>query len=322
MAVNLRLLLLFCLFGWLAACEQSKQPIKIGILNTSLFTEDSVSGFRDGMTELGYIEGETIIYLYAGVIEEPEALAQEAQRLVAQEVDLIFAASTPATQAGKAATADTDIPIVFDAIIDPVSAGFVENRQRPGGQITGVSVGELGSQVLQKNIEWLINIAPQTQKIYAVYDADQPPVFVEPALVSLAEAEHLLSVDIEIVAVADTQDVQTLIDNLDQADGLFAFNAPSAFDMLVAASLDKHIPLGVQSQIGVQQGALFTYLPDFTESGKQAARLADEILQGQNPAEIPVEFPQLYLFINLNTAETIGLDISEDVLESAYRLFR
>lgn len=316
------LLLLLLVPGWLVACREKQEPVKIGILNSLLFTEDTITGFKEGMTGLGYGEGDTVTYLYSGVIEEPEALAQEAQRLVEEGVDLIYTASTPATQAAKAATADSDIPIVFDAIIDPVSAGIVESRQQPGGQITGVSVGELGSQVLQKNIEWLLRIAPRTQNIYAVYDANLPPAFVEPALVSLAEAEDLMGVPIEIVAVADASDVQALVDKLGEGDALFVFNAPAAFDALLAASLAKRIPLGVQSQFGVEQGALFTYLTDFRESGKQAARLADEILHGQNPAELPVEFPQLYLFINLKTAVAIGLDIPEEVLESAYRIFR
>ena len=161
----------------------------IGVLNPSLNQEDTVKGFKEGMTELGYVEGQNVTYIYDGPVSA-DKLDAVAQDLVKAKVDLILAITTSATKAAQKATAGTDIAVVFIPVTDPVGAGVVASLTKPGGNTTGVTT----STQEGKRLEWLLQVAPTIKQIYIVYNPkDQSPVL---ALKTVSETAAKLGVEL------------------------------------------------------------------------------------------------------------------------------
>ena len=152
----------------LVACGENQKTYTIGVVNPTSGLDDTVEGFKKGMAELGYIEGKNLTYIYEGAVNSIETLDPVAQRLVEANVDLILSITTPATQAAQRATADTDIPVVFVPVTDPVGAGLVESLRQPGGNMTGITFG------LQegRRLEWLLQIVPTIKQIYIPHNPD------------------------------------------------------------------------------------------------------------------------------------------------------
>ncbi|MBN1584041.1 MAG: sugar ABC transporter substrate-binding protein, partial [Anaerolineae bacterium] len=121
----------------LAACGSRPKTYTIGVINIVPALDATLEGFKEGMIELGYIEGENITYIYEGATVEMDKIDAVAQSLVAAEVDLILSLTTPASRAAQRATTGTDIPVVFVPVTDPVGAGLVASLRQPGGNMTG-----------------------------------------------------------------------------------------------------------------------------------------------------------------------------------------
>ncbi len=147
------------------------QNYTIGVINTVPDLDATLEGFKEGMTELGYVEGENVTYLYEGATVDMDELDSVAQGLAAANVDLILSITTPATQAAQRATADNNIPVVFVPVTDPVGAGLVDSLKSPGGNITGVTFGIQEG----RRLEWLIQVAP------AIEQVSVDPIFVTPS---------------------------------------------------------------------------------------------------------------------------------------------
>jgi putative tryptophan/tyrosine transport system substrate-binding protein len=135
----------------------------IGVLNASSNLEDTVIGFKEGMAELGYIEGKNVTYIYDGPTRA-DKLDAVAQDLVKARVNLILSITTPATKAAQKATTGTDIAVVFIPVTDPVGAGVVASSTTPGGNTTGVTYTTQEG----KRLEWLLQVAPTITHIYIV----------------------------------------------------------------------------------------------------------------------------------------------------------
>jgi putative ABC transport system substrate-binding protein len=126
----------------LAACSNEKtKTYTVGVINVLPTLDQNLEGFKEGMAELGYIEGKNIRYVYDGPTTDINKLSAAAQTLLAAKVDLILSITTPATRAAKQATAGMGLPVVFVAVTDPVGAGIVESMQHSGGNVTGVAFG-------------------------------------------------------------------------------------------------------------------------------------------------------------------------------------
>jgi putative ABC transport system substrate-binding protein len=299
----------------LAACGGGQTTYTIGVVNLSFNLEDTVEAFKEGMTELGYIEGENTTYIYEGPagIDKLDAVAQG---LVAADVDLILSLTTPATQAAQRATTGTDIPVVFIPVTDPVGAGIVDSLTKPGGNITGVTYGIQEG----RRLEWLLQVAPTIEQIYIAYNPDdQSPVL---ALETVREAAMKLGVELITHEARTSEEATAAFENIPkEADAIFflpdsVVNArgPDWFEK----AIDLKLPTSGPNTATVEDGALTTYGVDLTVSAKQqAARLADQIFKEIKPADLPVETAEFYLAINLKTAEAIGLDISDEILLQA-----
>jgi putative ABC transport system substrate-binding protein len=187
----------------------------IGVVNPSSNQEGTVKGFKEGMTELGYVEGKNVTYIYAGAVSA-DKLDAVAQDLVKAKVNLILAITTPATQAAQKATAGTDIAVVFIPVTDPVGAGVVASLTKPGGNTTGVTYTTQEG----KRLEWLRQVAPTIKHVYIVYNPkDQSPVL---ALKTVSETAAKLGVELITREVSTTVEVEAAFQNIPkEADAIF-----------------------------------------------------------------------------------------------------
>jgi putative tryptophan/tyrosine transport system substrate-binding protein len=313
------LVLISLLFTGCGSTQKDKM-YTIGVINPSPNQEDTIKGFKEGMAELGYVEGKNVTYVYAGSVGA-EKLDAVAQSLVNAKVNLILSITTSATQAAQKATAGGDIPVVFIPVTDPVRAGVVESLIKPGGNITGVTY----SAQEGKRLEWLLQVAPTIKHIYIVYNPkDQSPV---QALKTVSETAVQLGVELITREASTTEAADEAFKNIPrEADAIF-FLPDSVVNAHVMNALKLAIELGLPTSgpnaKTVNAGALTAYGVDLAVAArKQAARLASQILQGAKPAELPVETAEFFSAINLKTAQAIDLDIPDATLRQANIIVR
>ena len=318
------LILIFLLLTGLllTACGGTAQAktYTIGIVNLSANLEMVVDAFKEGMAELGYVEGENVSYIYEGPVDV-DKLDAVAQGLVEADVDLILAITTPATQAAQRATAGADIPVVFIPVTDPVGAGIVDSLTQPGGNTTGITYSNQEGQ----RLGWLLQVVPTIEQVYIVYNPqDQSPVL---ALESVNEVAGKLGVEIITREASTPEEIAAAFDNTPQeADAIFFLP-----DSLINArqtdwfkmAIELKLPTSGPNVATVQEGTLTAYGIDLAVAARQeGARLADQILRGIKPADLPVEMAEFFSAINLETAEAIGLDIPDTILRQADIIIR
>lgn len=308
----------------LAACggasDEDKGHLTIGLVTNNPNGLRNVQGFQDGMAELGYTEGENVTYIFKGEPTKGEELDVVLQEMVEREVDLIFTAGTPTGVAAHRITKGTTIPVVFGVISDPIAAGVMEDLTRPGGNMTGVKL----SQNQARRLELLLEIAPKSQRILVPYNPEDTAGST--AVAQVHELAPNLGVEIVEGQARDDEQVTELLNNIPQdIDAIFmvpdsTVNARLAD--LLAVAFERNLPVSGPSTIQVEKGALTTYGFVHHEVGAQAARMADQVLKGADPAELPVETAEFFLVINLVTAEAIGLEVSDDMLQQAEIIIR
>jgi putative ABC transport system substrate-binding protein len=279
-----------------------------------------VQGFQDGMTALGYIEGEKVTYLFAGEPVSGADLDAALDELVAAEVDLIFTAGTPTGVAAHRITGGTGIPVVFGVIADPIAAGVMTDLALPGGNMTGVKL----SASQDRRLELFLRIAPNIERVFVPFNPDDSaPASAVAQIVNLAPA-----LGIELVlgeARSDEEVVDLLVELPEDIDAIFLVpdsTVNARLTDIVALASARKLPLSGPSTAQVEEGALTTYGFIHEAAGAQAARIADRILRGANPGEMPVETTEYYLAINLATAKTIGLEIPDEILQEAEIIIR
>jgi putative ABC transport system substrate-binding protein len=285
----------------LTACGGGQETYTIGVINLSPNQDVTVKGFQESMTELGYVEGKNITYIYEGATGNIDKLDSVAQSLVAADVDLILSITTPATQAAQRATAGTDIPVVFVPVTDPVGAGIVDSLRNPGGNITGITFGAQEA----RRLKWLIQVAPSIEQIYIPYNPEDQSAVL--ALETVREAATEL--DVELI----TREAR----NPEEVDAIFLL-PDSVVGAHTTEFVELQLPTSAPNPKALEtHGILTSYGWDQTAAGKQAAGLADQIFHGIKSADLPVETAEFYSAINLKTAEAIGLDIPDEILLQA-----
>lgn len=305
----------------LTACGPAKpKTFTIGVINSVPSLNPLVDGFKAGMADLGYVEGENITYVYEGPVGR-DRLATVAQGLIAAKVDLILCITTPAAVAIKEATAGSNVPVVFAVVINPVGAGIVASAERPGDNITGVE----SSQGEGVKLEWLTKIVPGVKRVFVPYNPDDASGKL--ALTQLEQVAPKLGLELVTQETRTADEVTAAMANIPaDADAIFmvtdSINATRRSDWGKAALAHK-LPLAVPpGGEPTEDGALFTFGFSPFAVGEQSARLADQILKGTAPADLPIESPELFLSINLKTAQAIGLDVSDEVLRQAATVIR
>jgi putative ABC transport system substrate-binding protein len=306
----------------LAAKAQQPGKVPLGFLsaNSRAAVSARTEAFRQGLRELGYVEGKSIFieYQYAeGKLDRLPALAAELVRL---KVAVIVTEGTTATRFAKEAT--STIPIVMAQDPDPVGTGFVASLARPGGNITGLS--NLRPELGGKRLELLKETVPRLVRV-AVLGTSTTPGTAQ----SLRETELAASafgVRLQYLNVLGPKDIETVFRaaTKGRADAVLVLGSPfllSHRTQIADLAVKSRLPAMYHSPEFVEDGGLMSYGVSATDLFRRAATYVDKLLKGAKPAEIPVEQPTKFEFvINLKTAKQIGLTIPPNVLVRADRV--
>lgn len=303
----------------LAACGQGagdaiQDHYTLGLITNTNNGAKNVQGFIDGMATLGYAEGDNVTYVWAGGPTDKTELEIELQEMVDQQVDLIFTAGTPTGVAAYNVTKDTEIPVIFGVIADPVVAGVMTNLSVPGGNMTGVML----SQNQTRRLEILLEIVPDAKLILFPYNPeDAAPVSAMMQLMPMAREMNIEV--IEYLASSD-EDVDALFNSFPDVDAVFMLPDSTVNPRiveLIKITNKKGIPVSGPSTAQVEDGALICYGIVHSLVGGHAAQIAHRVLVGGNPAEIPVETAEFYIAVNMDSADLLGIEIPYALLEQA-----
>lgn len=306
----------------LVACgsQNDSQTVTIGVVNLTPDLDGVYDGFKAGMEELGYVEGDNVIYIYEGAAMSVDRLDTLIENVMTQDPDLILSMTTPATLRVQQATEGRDIPVVFVPVYDPVGVGLVDSLRNPGGNSTGITdSGQLG-----KVLEWHLAISPQATRILVPHNPTDPASVQGLAALSLAAATH--NIELVIVETRDEAEFIVALDDIspDDVDAIYSLNMTLAFghaDKLVETSQLNQIPL-IGGGPQFRQGAVMSYGSNLFEMGQQASRMVNRILTGTAPQDIPIETSEFFLGINLQSAVAIGITVPDEVLRQADEIIR
>ena len=300
-----------------AETQQVGQVYRIGYLSAGSIsaTPRNREAFRQGLRELGWVEGQNIVieYRYA----ELDRLPSLAAELVSLKVDVIMTQTTIAALAAKQAT--RSIPIVFGAVSDPVATGLVASFARPGENVTGSSF--FAPELVGKSMELLKEAVPGVNPVAILW---QPTAFAAPqgkALLKAAEvAAQTLGVRLQVVEARGPDDFERAFTEMTRARAnalvvLTSATFPVARRSLVELAAMTRLPAIYPFREDVEAGGLMSYGPSVSDLFRRAATYVDKILKGTKPADLPVEQPTKFeLVINLKTAKALGLTIPQTLL--------
>jgi len=315
--------MLFALCSSAEAQQPAKVP-RIGYLAGPSLSSMSArtEAFRQGLRELGYVEGKNIVmeYRYAeGKLDRLPALAAELVRL---KLDVIVTGGPTPTRAAKAAT--STIPIVMAQHTDPVGSGSVASLARPGGNITGLST--LSPEISGKRLEILKEIVPKLSRV-AVFGTSTSASNAQD-LREVELAAGALGVKIQLLEIIGPKDIETAFRaaGKGRADAVLVLSSGVIADRqteIAELAIKSRFPAIYYRLEFVEAGGLMSYGVSFTDLDRRAATYVDKILKGAKPADLPVEQPTKFeLIINLKAAKQIGLTIPPNVLVRADRVIK
>jgi len=298
--------------------QSGGKPPRIGFIGEQGPKAPSVEAFRQGLRELGYVEGGNISVEYRftyGVLDQVQTAVTELSRL---KPDVLVVGGSVAARAAKAQSRTT--PVVFATVGDPVGYGLVASLRRPGGNVTGLTnlVAEMGA----KQLELLKELVPRAARVAVLYD----PASSQESLRRAEEAARALGIDFRAFEVRKPDQVAIAFSALVtwRANAVLALSSPvlgNALVRLSTLSAVNRLPSIYLRKEFAEVGGLLTYGPDLSNSYRRAATYVDKILKGANPADLPVEQPtQFDLVVNLGTAQAYGIDVPQAILVRATRV--
>lgn len=303
---------------WAAAQDASRIP-RIGFLGNSSpeLEANLVQPFRDGLRELGYVEGRTVTIEYRWAEGRYERLPELVRELVDAKVAVIATAGTPASLAVKKAA--PELPLVMIAVADPIGSGLAQSLARPGGSATGLT--SISLDLEGKRLEIIKEAFPAIRRLGVLTNPRNP---------------YLVHDEKEVRAAASTIDVPTVFAPVERAEDVDAaltglrkegadtilVPADRVFlherQRIVAFSAKNRIPLISAYREIAEAGGLISFGPSYAVMHRQAARYVDKILKGAKPADLPIEQPERFeLVVNSRTARSLGLTIPATLLTRA-----
>jgi len=310
------------LFSSVAAEAQPAAKVaRIGFLSPNLTANPSMQeAFRQGLRDLGYVEGRNVAIEYrdaGGKVERLPALAAE---LVALKVDVIVAGGTPAALAAKQAT--TTLPIVVSAAGDPVTSGLVTSLARPGGNVTGLSM--LSPDLVGKCLEQLKQAVPGVSRVAVLWQPGAVPERTEKDILQGAEvAARALGVQLQFVEARGPEEFDRAFSEIIRVRAGALTVLPSSMFIserrrLVDLAAKNRLPAVYSVREFVDAGSFMAYGPNLPDLNRRAATYVDRILKGAKPGDLPIEQPTKFeLVINLKTAKALGLTVPQALLQRA-----
>jgi putative ABC transport system substrate-binding protein len=306
----------------IAEAQQPKKVPRIGFLRGTDYPSAYTEAFRQGLRELGYVEGQNITVEYREGQSNVERYFELAAELVRLKVDLIVVAGgTQPVQTVKKATSTT--PIVMTNVSDPIAAGLIASFARPGENVTGLS--SVSQDLTGKRLELLKETLPKVSRIAVLY---------EPLPAKLAEfkdtetAAQSVGVQLQSLEVHSPNDFETALKAAAHKRSGAVLVLPNGLTdthrkRIVDLATKNGLPVMVADSGRMDSGALISYGPNFADMWRRSATYVDKILKGSKPADLPVERPiKFELIISLKTAKQIGLTIPPNVLARADKVIK
>ena len=296
--------------GWLGLASPGPEVLRI------------VDAFRQGLRELGYVEGQNIVLEYRWAHGKAERLPDLATELVRLKVDFIIVAATPAVLAARQAT--LTVPIVMAAgVADPVAQGLAASLARPGGNITGVNLFP-GPEIAGKYLEIFKEAVPRLSRVSVLWN---PGNASHPLLLKEMEAAaRVLGIRLHPTEARTPDAYDSAFSAMTRAgtDGVVIIGDPNAFlhrKRLADLAAKSRLPSMHSLTELVEAGGLLAYSPNFPDAARRAATYVDKIVKGAKPGDLPIELSTRFdLVINLKTAKALGLTIPPSVLVRANRV--
>lgn len=321
------LVLLFGFTFFLCGCgdkhvqtKTTKKRVAITQIVTHPGIDQVRTGFEQEMTKLGYREGESIEYERSNANGDFPTAQAIARKIAAAPPDLVFSISTPSSQTCVEALRNTKTPIVFGSITDPLAAGLVKSLDKPGGMITGTS----DIWPVESQLRLLQQLVPSARKLGLLHNPAEANSQASMRLVEQAAAR--LGFELIKVPVNGSSEVAAAARSLvGRCDAMYipADNTViSGLAAVVTVSEENKIPLMPGDTSNVEVGGFGTVGHDYASIGAESARIADKILKGTPPGEIPVTTSKVYrYYFNLRAAKATGVTIPEELLKQAAAVY-
>jgi putative ABC transport system substrate-binding protein len=298
-----------------AQAQQPGKVYRVGFLwdNPAVWPH-ALEGFRQGLRDLGWVEGRNIVVEYRWAEGRFDRLPGLAEELVRLKVDIIVAPASIYAEAAKRAT--STIPIVFASHADPIGTGHVDSLARPGGNITGLTV--MMSETAAKSLELLKEAVPGLSRVAVVWDPATPSH--RPALDAVEVRGRALGLQVQPLAVRGATEFDGAFSTIvrERASGVLVLSTPLFIGRarrLAELAMNHKLPTMFGPREHVEAGGLLSYSPDRADLYRRAAIYVDKILKGAKPADLPVQQATKFeLVINMKTAKAIGLTIPPSFL--------
>lgn len=321
-------ILIFTLLGLgLTGCSKPK-VYKIGVLSGLDFIAPITDGLKEGLTALGYIEGQNINYDVQKTNFDMEVYRNTVKKFIEDKVDLVFVFPTEATIEAKNITQGTGIPVVFSFCFVE-GMGIIDSIQKPGGNITGVRYP--GPDIAAKRFEIMRELVPAAKNYYIPFQKGYP--IVESQLDAIRPLAKEAGITIIEAPAADTAELKSLLTGREIMEDKMGIDAiiflaepltvtPDNFIVLTEFAYKHNIPIGGAYMPIGDKFAIFGLNTDIPTSGKEAAPLVDKILKGTAAGTIPVISSESFLEINTTAAEKFGITVPGGLLQQAAKVYR
>jgi putative ABC transport system substrate-binding protein len=303
-----------------ARAQQPALPV-VGFLDGRVpdALADRLRGFRQGLKDAGFVEGENVAILYRWAENHPDRLPALAADLVSRQVAAIAVSGGPAVSfAAKAAT--TTIPIVFGSAEDPVKLGLVASFARPGGNLTGINF--LNRELAGKQLELLRELVPGANRIAALVNPASATV-TESTLRQVDLAAQSMGLQVQVARASTSREIDTAFATLvrERADAVFVSGDPffnSRRLQLSLVAMRHAVPAIYSGREYAEAGGLIAYGSDITDTYRQMAVYVGRILKGAKPTDLPImQSTKIELVINAQTARLLGLTVPPTLLATA-----
>jgi len=308
----------------LAARAQQMARIGYLVLNLDVNPRNR-DAFRQGLRDLGYVEGRNLVIEYRDAKGKPERLAASAAELVALNVDVIVSPGTLASLAAKRATAT--IPIVVPTIGDPVADGLVKSLAQPAGNVTGLS--NLTNDLIGKCMQLLKEVVPVATRVAVLTHPGSATAKTDKDFATRAQAAgRSLGFVVQLIDAGRPVDLDRAFAEMSRwrANALVVMPYATLLQeraRIVALAAKQRLPAVYAYRENVVAGGLMSYGADLADQFRRSAAYVDRILKGAKPADLPVEQPTKFeLIINLKTAKALGLTIPQSILVRADEVIR
>jgi putative tryptophan/tyrosine transport system substrate-binding protein len=301
-----------------ARAQQAERMRRVGVLIGMADDAEGqarVKALQKGLLELGWIDGRNVSIDYRWTGGNEDRIRTYAAELIKLSPDVIVAHTPPVIAAMRQAT--SSIPIIFAAVVDPVTHGFVDSLARPGGNLTGTTNIEFS--LVGKMLELLKDVARGTIRAAVMFGTNSQYLLY----VHSFRAPPTLAVELSAAAVRDTGEIEAAITELGRKPGGALIVPPDAFTvvhhpLIIGLAARYRLPAIYAYQSFVAEGGLMSYGPDVYDIFRRTASYVDRVLKGTKPADLPVEAPVKYdLAINLKTARALDLDVPPILLATA-----